>query len=224
MAHVKEKGDCKLKKERHVGEKRIAHESDQTSEEELMEGEVEVYMELDDSEIDFCYMKKKWKQKETRLRAEKAKELTSEVTQSEECNGLISVKENKKSNPNQIFSTSAASGILTNDLITLLKSKEDNGIKVKPINDNIYQWSVKFSKFDAESALHCDLQELKKKHGYDYIELQLEFTMDLYPLLSSNSKDTSPTVAEFYDAPSSQHGSIKTVPLEPGPQHGIGPT
>nr|CAD7196417.1 unnamed protein product [Timema douglasi] len=177
---------------RRAGKGEEGFESDQTSEEELMEGEVEVYMELDDSEIDFCYMKKKWKQKETRLRAEKAKELTSEVTQSEECNGLISVKENKKSNPNQIFSTSAASGILTNDLITLLKSKEDNGIKVKPINDNIYQWSVKFSKFDPESALHCDLQELKKKHGYDYIELQLEFTMDLYPFYPPVAKILRP--------------------------------
>nr|CAD7602043.1 unnamed protein product [Timema genevievae] len=171
-------------------------DSDQTSEEELMEREVEVYMDLDldldDSEIDFCYMKKKWEQKETRLRAEKAKELASEVTQFEKCNESSSLEEKKKSNPKQIFSTSAASGILTNDLVTLLKSKEDNGIKVKPINDNIYQWSVKFSKFDPESALHRDLQELKEKHGYDYIELQMEFTMDLYPFYPPIAKILRP--------------------------------
>jgi baculoviral IAP repeat-containing protein 6 len=31
------------------------------------------------------------------------------------------------------------------------------------------------------SSLDKDFQELKSKFGYDYIELQLDFSMDLYP-------------------------------------------
>ncbi len=31
------------------------------------------------------------------------------------------------------------------------------------------------------SVLDKDFQELKSKFGYDYIELQLDFSMDLYP-------------------------------------------
>ena len=31
------------------------------------------------------------------------------------------------------------------------------------------------------SVLDQDFQELKSRFGYDYIELQLDFSMDLYP-------------------------------------------
>nr|CAD7394510.1 unnamed protein product [Timema cristinae] len=79
-----------------------------------------------------------------------------------------------------------------NELIAILKEKDNTGVTVHPINDNIYQWSVKFSKFDPESALHHDLQELKMKYGYDYIELQLEFTMDLYPFYPPVAKVVRP--------------------------------
>ncbi len=35
--------------------------------------------------------------------------------------------------------------------------------------------------FTFYSVLDKDFQELKSKFGYDYIELQLDFSMDLYP-------------------------------------------
>ena len=45
------------------------------------------------------------------------------------------------------------------------------------VDDNIFQWNVKMSKFGRDSHLFQDCQELLQKFGYDYIELQLDFSM-----------------------------------------------
>ena len=44
-------------------------------------------------------------------------------------------------------------------------------------DDNIFQWNVKMSKFGPDSHLDKDCQELLLKFGYDFIELQLDFSM-----------------------------------------------
>ena len=49
------------------------------------------------------------------------------------------------------------------------------------IDDNIYNWRVKMFNFDPESRLSRDLTELREKWGYDYIELDVSYKMDLYP-------------------------------------------
>nr|CAD7196419.1 unnamed protein product [Timema douglasi] len=153
----------------------LSSDSDQDYEEEDMDSDIDYF------EIDVCQMKRKWQKKEIELRSQ-----NGQTTSSDMCIGVL------KNNSVQVFSNSAASGILMNELIAILKEKDNTGVTVHPINDNIYQWSVKFSKFDPESALHRDLQELKKKHGYDYIELQLEFTMDLYPFYPPVAKVVRP--------------------------------
>ena len=45
------------------------------------------------------------------------------------------------------------------------------------VDDNIFQWNVKMSKFGRDSHLDKDCQELLQKFGYDFIELQLDFSM-----------------------------------------------
>lgn len=117
-----------------------------------------------------CQSKKRWRMKEAELRA-----ITKQPKTSDMFDG------NVKDHPKQVFSNSAASGILMNDLVSIMESKHMTGINAEPISDNIYQWAVYFSSFDSQGKLNQDLQQLRQKYGYDYIQLQLDFTMDLYP-------------------------------------------
>ena len=54
---------------------------------------------------------------------------------------------------------------------------ETSGIAADTVDDNIFQWNVKMSKFDKDSHLDRDCQEIAQKFGYDFIELQLDFSM-----------------------------------------------
>ena len=54
---------------------------------------------------------------------------------------------------------------------------ETEGIVADTLDDNIFQWNVKMSNFGRDSPLDRDCQELVQKFGYDYIELQLDFSM-----------------------------------------------
>lgn len=80
-----------------------------------------------------------------------------------------------------IFSSSASSAVLTNDLLLIMKDEQSLGFSAVPVDDNIYHWRVKMFNFDASSRLARDLIELKDKVGYDYIELDVTYKMDLYP-------------------------------------------
>ena len=66
-------------------------------------------------------------------------------------------------------------------LFSIMESVKETHIVADSIEDNIFQWNVKISKFDADTPLHDECEELMKKYNYDYIELQIEFSMDLYP-------------------------------------------
>ena len=96
--------------------------------------------------------------------------------------------------PKQIFSSVAASGVLTNDLVDIMETVKETGkrevvgcsvvvirtltegIVADTVEDNIFQWNVKMSQF-SQSQLDRDCQELQQKFGYDFIELQLDFSM-----------------------------------------------
>ena len=87
-----------------------------------------------------------------------------------------------------------------NFLIFLFLCKE-LGFSAEPIDDNIYQWCVKMTNFSSSSyvrecvelfaSLFCpfslsrqlgkDLSQVKTKFGYEFIEFELNFAMDLYP-------------------------------------------
>ncbi|XP_063242749.1 baculoviral IAP repeat-containing protein 6-like [Bacillus rossius redtenbacheri] len=126
--------------------------------------------EDDDFEMSIFLKRKRWRQKEAQLRAANKMPKTSDMF-----NGTL------KDHPNQVFSNSAATGILTNDLVAIMESQKTTGINAEPVDDNIYLWSVFLSDFSNNSELRQDLEQLKSQFGYDYIELELKFTMDLYP-------------------------------------------
>ncbi len=49
----------------------------------------------------------------------------------------------------KVFTSAAASGILTNDLVCIMETTEVTGIEADTIDDNIFQWNVRVKNFAA---------------------------------------------------------------------------
>lgn len=127
--------------------------------------------------LEVARRKKRWKSREDSLRAGAGTEGGDQAGSLGQVYHDPSIKNRQ---PKQVFTSAAASGILTNDLVAIMEDKSNTSIKADTIDDNIFQWNVKISDFD-DKALNEDFQILSEEFGYDYIELQLDFSMDLYP-------------------------------------------
>ncbi|KAN0018279.1 hypothetical protein ACTFIU_010893 [Dictyostelium citrinum] len=105
--------------------------------------------------------------------------------------------EKKNSKVKTIFSSDAAFGVLTNDLFSIMQNVHSLGFSAQPIDDNIYFWSVKIFGFDPNSKVYGQLQQIKKEFEYDYVELQVLFTEDLYPFYPPTIKIIRPRLQGF---------------------------
>lgn len=94
--------------------------------------------------------------------------------------------------PKQVFTGAGASGILINDLVRILGDRGQNGVEADSVEDNIFQWNVRLSRFE-DTPLGEDLARISELYGYDFIELQLDFSMDLYPFFPPLVKVRWPT-------------------------------
>lgn len=80
-----------------------------------------------------------------------------------------------------IFSAESSVNILINDYFRLKKLCMNNGISINHIDNNIYQWSIRFSDFEPSSPIFQDMIKIEKKFSYSYVEFIFHFTMDYYP-------------------------------------------
>jgi baculoviral IAP repeat-containing protein 6 len=87
----------------------------------------------------------------------------------------------KSTQSRQIFTTEASGNVLISDLLTLKRAEAKLGYTVDTVDDNIHHWRVRMEKFDSSSPLAEDLFALRSRCGYSYVELELNFAMDLYP-------------------------------------------
>jgi len=128
-------------------------------------------------ELEIARRKKRWKLKEDELRDESGKKKirTLDSTLHPDSNLKTSSRQ-----PKQIFTSAGASGILINDLVNIMETVKETHIVADSVDDNIFLWNVKMSNFEIE-PLSGECQRLESDYGYDYIELQMEFSMDLYP-------------------------------------------
>ncbi|GAM29055.1 hypothetical protein SAMD00019534_122310 [Acytostelium subglobosum LB1] len=124
-------------------------------------------------------MKKIWAKKEQEIRAQ------------------LGDKKKKDPKVKTIFSSDAAFGVLTNDLFNIMQNVHSLGFSAQPIDDNIYFWSVKMFGFNPESKIYQQLQLLKKEYEYDYVEIQVLFTEDLYPFYPPTLKIIRPRLQGF---------------------------
>ena len=128
--------------------------------------------------LEVARRKREWKAREDQMRAEA-------VSKGNVGNGQFYQHK-------QVFTSAAASGILANDLVAIMGSQEETGIKADTVEDNIFQWNVKMSDFADSPQLQQDLEQLGAEFGYKYIELQLDFSMDLYPFFPPQVKVLRP--------------------------------
>eukprot|EP00090_Calanus_glacialis_P046596 TRINITY_DN9229_c0_g1_i1.p1 TRINITY_DN9229_c0_g1~~TRINITY_DN9229_c0_g1_i1.p1 ORF type:complete len:1000 (-),score=433.85 TRINITY_DN9229_c0_g1_i1:164-3163(-) len=125
-------------------------------------------------ELEVARRKKRWKSKEEELRTGGKDDAHGSL-------GAVYHDPNMKNRqPKQVFTSAAASGILINDLVSIMESSKETFIVADTVGDNIFQWNVKLSEF-SDTTLDQDFRHLLEDFDYDYIELQLDFSMDLYP-------------------------------------------
>ena len=127
-------------------------------------------------ELEISRRKKRWRAKVEEMRAAK-----KQKGKAKSSDPLRKSSSSANKNGKQVFTAAGAEGILTNDLVSIMKASGDTGIDADTIDDNIFRWSVKLRGFDPMSPLSEDLAELKNVYGYGHIELQLDFLMDLHP-------------------------------------------
>ena len=168
--------------ERASEEEEEAGSEDDDDEEELGEQEDEQLDDMLDQdlnwELEVARRKKRWKAKENQIRSGE----TGEAGVGGGSLGQVYHDSNLKNRqPKQVFTSAAASGILTNDLVLIMESKEETAVEADTVADNIFQWNVKMSDFPDSPNLQEDFEQLEAEFGYNYIELQLDFSMDLYP-------------------------------------------
>ena len=103
-----------------------------------------------------------------------------------------------------IFSGAASSKVLTTDLLNILRSQEELGLKVEAIDDNIYHWRVQLGVGgffgmcnDKGVELARDLIAVQDMWGYEYVELEICFTIDLYPFFPPQVKIVRPRFEGF---------------------------
>ena len=136
----------------------------------------------DDNEVIFLMrQKKKWEKKDKELRAKHQSKLTKYQLES----------------VNQIFSKGAAYQVLVNDLTKVMKNKNQIGIQVIPVDDNVYHWKIHMFDFGGDNKLTKQLAELEKEHGYNYVELEFKFEMNLYPFYPPQVKLNKPRLENF---------------------------
>ena len=77
--------------------------------------------------------------------------------------------------------------------------KGNDAIIVDLIDDNIYEWNVKFNgkKFPAQSKICEDLMRLDNLYGVGYIELRVSFLMELYPFYPPSIRLVRPRLENY---------------------------
>lgn len=186
--------------------KQKAPKSPSTSEEELSDEEMEaisddeeeqetIILADDDAfttewELKVARKKKRWAQKEAELRE------SMRLTNDPNSMGAVAATP-AMATVKSVFTSSGAAGILTNDLVRIMENERQIGFTAEPIDDNIYHWHVKIFDFDPQSELCQDLSVIEKNFGYNYIELEMMFQIDLYPFYPPLVKVMRPRLQGF---------------------------
>eukprot|EP01083_Nonionella_stella_P031450 86143_1 len=95
-----------------------------------------------------------------------------------------------------IFTGAAVSEMLRSSLMIMMKD-DDSGLVVHPVDDNIYHWRVRMSQFNESCRLNMDLTKLDSLYGYSYVELDIKFSMDIYPFYPPDVRLVKPRLENF---------------------------
>ena len=130
------------------------------SEEDLME-ETDDEFNTGVHDISLILVKSEWAKKDKKLREEKGDNVN-----------YFNIPKNL------IYSGDIIFNIVANEILKLWEKK--GKIKIMVPNNNIYQIRARFT-FDNKTNLGKQLEIVKQKCGYDYIEIQININKYLYP-------------------------------------------
>ncbi|KAH8048049.1 hypothetical protein JL720_15911 [Aureococcus anophagefferens] len=139
---------------------------------------------------------KRWEKKEAELRAamassgEGAEKLKLELR--DKTAGGLGCVVGGAGVPTHAFSGAASFKVLAADLLALQHAAEsrnlaDGGDRPRASTSrprpptNVYHWRVLLSRFPPGSPMAAELGKLERAHGYGHVELEVRFTIDLYP-------------------------------------------
>ncbi len=131
-------------------------------------------------------LKQKWAEKEKSIRGALNQVNSNQKVNDDAANIVADLLDHKNSSnakkhiKHELFSSDASYMALRNSLIELMKSPKE-GMSISPIDDDIFQWSVKISAFNPDSQMTLDLTSLEDHFGYSFVEAQLVFSRDLFP-------------------------------------------
>lgn len=84
-------------------------------------------------------------------------------------------------NASQLFNKRTVCMIVIDEFLTAWKYiQRSDKMTLELVNNNLFHWKLKLMKF-SRSDINQELLELKKKFGYNYIEIELMFHDVLYP-------------------------------------------
>ncbi|CAJ1344262.1 unnamed protein product [Effrenium voratum] len=109
--------------------------------------------------------------------------------------GADLTNEEQKAAEKQIFNSSEAFGILSNELYSL-QTQGNGDIQADAVDFSVYHWAVKLRGF---SKLAPGLAELRAAEGYDYVELRVVFKEDLHPFYPPSITLVRPRLCGSYD-------------------------
>ncbi|CAE7271655.1 unnamed protein product [Symbiodinium microadriaticum] len=104
--------------------------------------------------------------------------------------------EELKAKTEQIFNSSEAFNILSNELFQL-QTRMTAGLEADAIDFNVHSWVVKLRGFS--NGISEDLKQLKARCGYDYVELRINFREDLYPFYPPSVSIVRPRLLGRHD-------------------------
>jgi ubiquitin-protein ligase len=96
-----------------------------------------------------------------------------------------------------VFSQDAATRVLVNDLLRILDRERRLGAEVTAVDDNIFHWRVRLLPkcFSAESSRR-QFDALADLHGFDFVELDVNFVMGLHPFYPPSVRLVRPFFVE----------------------------
>lgn len=89
----------------------------------------------------------------------------------------------QKRGAHQIFSSAEATRILCNELFEMMKEEAEgfDGVSAQCIDSDIHIWRVQIRDLDPASPIAADMKRVQQQHGYDTLQLELQFTPDMHP-------------------------------------------
>ena len=145
------------------------------------------------------HMKRRWMIKEEEMRKQMDLEKETALKLRDRTAGGL-----RNNSVKNIFSGAASSKVLSADLLTIIREQQSLGLQAEAVDDSIYHWKVQLEAHGfpglggaGGDRLAEDLACVESRWGYGYVELEIRFTIDLYPFFPPQVKVVRPRFQGF---------------------------